>query len=147
MVKHDLLARGIASVVGAIVNGLQTTVNNLAITVANHATYSTTEEVVIGTYDGKPLYRKAVIIPALASVSGATNYAHGVLNIGKIMLGKNSHAVNSNSNSYIPIPCVTTNAIDQIGVSFNNTNVIVIVGKNQSVFNATIFLEYTKTTD
>lgn len=79
MVKHDLLARGIASVVGAIVNGLQTTVNNLAITVANHATYSTTEEVVIGTYDGKPLYRKAVIIPALASVSGATNYAHGVL--------------------------------------------------------------------
>ena len=56
--KHDLLARGIASTVGAIVNGLETAVNNLTTTVANHAKYSTTEEVVIGTYNGKPLYRK-----------------------------------------------------------------------------------------
>ena len=33
--------------------------------VDNHAKYSTTEEIVIGTYDGKPLYRSCLSIASL----------------------------------------------------------------------------------
>lgn len=123
----------------------QSDLSNLTTVVANHATYSTTEEILIGTYNGKHLYRKALIIPALGSVSGATSYAHGIANIGTILNGNASHA--TNGTSYVPIPYVSTAIVDQIGVLFNATNAIIVVGKNQSAYNATIFIEYTKTTD
>lgn len=147
MVKHDLLARGIASVVGAIVNGLQTTVNNLEITVANHATYSTTEEVVIGTYDGKPLYRKALLIPNLPSNTELTTYPHEIANVDKIMIAKNSYAKNNTSNLSLPLPFIFNPSSSNIYV-YADTEVIFIKAEtNRSTTSAIIWLEYTKTTD
>ena len=144
MVKHDLLARGIASVVGAIVNGLQTTVNNLAITVANHATYSTTEEIVIGTYDGKPLYRKCLSIANFPNTS-VVNYPHGIENVEKIFIGSNSHA--RSGGDFLPLPFPHHSVNYAITVIPTVTVVTIGTGINRSSVYGKIFLEYTKTTD
>lgn len=120
-------------------------VTDLITVVENHATYSTTEEIIIGTYDGKPLYRKAVLISALASSAGSTNYAHAIANVAKIIIGSNSHA--TNGTNWIPIPFVYSVAADNIGAFATSTNVNISVGQNRSTYSATIFVEYTKTTD
>lgn len=123
----------------------QSDLSNLITTVANHSTYSTTEEVVIGTYDGKPLYRKAVAISALKNSAGSTTYAHGISNVEVIMLGKNSNAKNG---VILPLPHVYPPSLTGcIGLNVDATNVIVLTGGNFSTYSATIWLEYTKTTD
>jgi len=134
-----------AAASAAVYTDLAQDVTDLTTVVANHGTWSTTEEVVIGTYNGKPLYRKAVLIPALASAAGTTNYAHGIANIEKIMNGKNSHA--TNGITWIPIPFAYSSLADTIGVLATASNVGISVGQYRGNFSATIFLEYTKTTD
>ena len=144
MVKNDLLARGIASVVGVIVNGLQTNLSNLTTTVENHAKYSTTEEVVIGTYDGKPLYRKCLSIASLPN-NAQVNYAHGIANVEKIFIGNNAHA--TDGVNYIPLPYANKTLSAIITLYATATNVIIETGMDRRSLSAKVFLEYTKTTD
>lgn len=117
---------------------------DLATVVANHAKYSTTEEVVIGTYDGKPLYRSCLSIASLPNMT-STSYPHGIANIEKIFIGNNSHA--TDGTNYLPLPFSNKTSTDVIGVYPNPTNVVVDTGMDRSGLSATIFLEYTKTTD
>jgi len=116
------------------------------ISVDNYTTYSTTtEEVVIGTYDGKPLYRKALLIPSLPSVTTDTQYAHGISNVEKIMIGKNSYA--KQGDAFLPLPFVYSTATSNIYIYATASNVTIKTGTNQSTASATIWLEFTKTTD
>jgi hypothetical protein len=118
---------------------------DLVTVVANHATYSTTEEIVIGTFDGKPLYRKAVLIPALSSVPGDATYNHGIANVEKIKIANGSYF--KQGNNFLTIPFVYRIPTSSIGALVSSSAVTISVGVNQSSTSAVIFLEYTKTTD
>ncbi len=112
---------------------------------ANYTKYSTTEEVVIGTYDGKPLYRKALLISSLPSVTKDTQYDHGISNVEKIMIGKNSYV--KQGDAFLPLPFVYSNAISNIYIYATVSKVAIQTGTDQSAASATVWLEYTKTTD
>lgn len=113
---------------------------------ADNQRYSTTEEVVIGTYDGKNLYRKALIVPSLPSTAGSdVPFAHGIANVDKIMISKDSYA--KQGAYYLPLPFIYNPTTSQIYILLDATNVYIKVGVNQSGTSAVIWLEYTKTTD
>ena len=133
-----------AAASAAVYTDLAQDVTDLTTVVANHATYSTTEEVVIGTYDGKPLYRSCLSIASLPNMT-STSYPHGIANIEKIFIGKNSHA--TAGTNYLPLPFTTIDVLFGIGAYPNPTNVVVDTGMDRSGLSAKVFIEYTKTTD
>ena len=112
----------------------------------DYDTHSLTPESVIGYFNNsKPLYGRTMFIPVLSSTSGARSYGHYIDNVDMIINGSGSYCYNG--ITYAPIPFISIATIDNIGLTFNTTNVNVIVGKNLSAYAATIFIEYTKTTD
>ena len=111
---------------------------------ANYTKYSTTEEIVVGTYDGKPLYRKCLSIASLPN-NALVNYPHGILNASEIFIGDNSHA--TDGTLYLPLPFADKVATANIGVYFTTTNVSIGVGMDRRNLSAKVFIEYTKTTD
>ena len=134
-----------AAASAAVYTDLAQDVTDLTTVVANHAKWSTTEEIVIGVYNGKPLYRKALLIPALGSVAGDTNYAHGIANVDIITIGNGSYF--KQGALFLTVPFLYRIFTSSIGAFAGTTNVAVSVGSNQSTTSAVIFLEYTKTTD
>jgi len=123
---------------------LDTDVTNLKAVVASHAKYSTTEEVVIGTYNGKPLYRKALLISSLPN-NAQVSYPHGIINTEKIIIGSDSHY--TDGINFLPSSFSSNVSTANIGIYVNATNVIITASMNRSSLSAIIFLEYTKTTD
>ena len=98
-------------------------------------TYST-DEIVIGTYLNKPLYRKVVNMGNLANNSGKS-VAHNLSNF--VIRTINGSATNGSIHIGI------SGFNDEVYIS--NTDVIWNTKANRSSFTAYVVLEYTKTTD
>lgn len=105
-------------------------------------TYST-EEIVIGTYLGKPLYRK--VITGNLSMS---EIQHGLSNF--VLRNCYGMFYNSNSGKYFPVPSVRPAYPEYaVGLIVGSTAVQLERATNvqQSYMTIEIVLEYTKTTD
>ena len=116
-----------------------------AINEVNDKLNYSTEEQRIGTWIGKPLYRKVVYLNTLPNNATDVRYATGITtNIDVIkMYGK---AYNTSNNRTFPLPFVGANFIGW--VYDNSTNEILItttIDRSSLIGYATI--EYTKTTD
>jgi hypothetical protein len=109
------------------------------------------EEQVIGTYFGKPLYRKVLKINALPSTTKETMYAHGIENLeivtniyGTAILDQGNGSIYQMILPYCPV----TGLENGVSVSRSTAgNIAIQCGKDRSIWNAEIVLEYTKTTD
>lgn len=113
--------------------------------VNNMNTYSTTEQRV-GTYNGKPLYRKIVEFGALPNAT-SKNVAHSISNLLNVVniKGWTKRA----DGTTFPLPYESGSQINEsIALFSNNTNISIYCGVNRTEFTTTyITLEYTKTTD
>lgn len=107
------------------------------------STYST-EERVIGTWLGKPLYRKVINFGSLPNAT--TKLVTTTLaNVNYI----NMYGMANNETDYFPLNMsrpVSGSNLD-LGCRINNNNIVIESATDRSNFNAYIILEYTKTTD
>lgn len=104
--------------------------------------YSTTE-VVIGTHNNKPLYKKDLETIALPNV-GVNSYNTGIENIDKVI-----KLYGTCSNGLILNGVRPEDRDAEIGAWFDTTEMKVKIstGRDRSNLTATVTLEYTKTTD
>lgn len=110
----------------------------------NYEQYSL-NETRIGTYLGKPLYRKVIDFGALPNAT-AKSVAHGISNIDKIV--KIDGITYANQN-YSPIPLIYNSSEAQYNTEIyvGGSNITMRSTQNRSNTTAMIYLEYTKTTD
>jgi hypothetical protein len=109
----------------------------------NSTSYSTTEQVV-GTWLGKPIYRKVIECGALPN-NANKDVTHNIQNLG-ITIKCNGMAIRTSDSRALTIPDSTPNA--EIGCGITNTNVYITTHNDRSSFNYSfLILEYTKTTD
>lgn len=116
-----------------------------AINEVNDKLNYSTEEQRVGTWIGKPLYRKVVYLNTLPNNAIDVRYATGITtNIDVIkMYGK---AYNTRNNRTFPLPFVGSNFISWI--YDNSTNEILITTTlDRSSLIGYAIIEYTKTTD
>ena len=112
---------------------------------SNKQIYST-EEQLIGTWLGKPLYRKVIYIPSLPNGT-STEYSHGISNIERItnIFGT---AYSNTYDMFLTLPFVdTVSNSSNIRITANKTHINVKTGNDRSDCDASVTLEYTKTTD
>ena len=122
----------------------QDVINNLDI-INNNLKFSL-DEIVVGEYLNKPLYRKVIEFGNLPN-STAVYKNHGISNIDKIIGIK---AIGTDGNQFYPIPFVpTVNMYNNTALTLraNKTQVGVFASTDFTSHTATIILEYTKTTD
>lgn len=110
----------------------------------NRDVYST-EETVIGTWLGKPLYRKVIDVGALPDDTTKL-VAHNITNIDYIVrfygtaMGSNNHT--------LPLPHVNPKTPNYgILLQVSRTNVEIETGHARSDYSGYVTIEYTKTTD
>ena len=104
--------------------------------------YSTTETVV-GTYMGKPLYRKVVDCGALPN-NTTKQILHNIANIN--IITKTSGTSWTNDGTTIPLP--TASLTSPVVISSGKSKIDIITITDRSTFtNSNVTLEYTKTTD
>lgn len=117
--------------------------DNIETAINTNDIYST-DEIVIGKWLGKPLYRKVYDVGTLPdSTTKLINSGLSNINIVKIY-GTATEEI----GTYIPLPYVTLTDIYQISLVYNSSNQISITtGTNRSQFTGFVVLEYTKTTD
>ena len=104
--------------------------------------YSTTETV-IGTYMGKPLYRKVVDCGALPN-NTTKEILHNIANIN--IITKTSGTAWDNIGTTIPLPTASLTSPVIIYVDKSKIYITTITDKSTST-NSNVTLEYTKTTD
>lgn len=105
--------------------------------------YSTTEQR-IGTWVGKPLYRKVFNFGAMPNTA-SKDITHNISNLGTTIKCYGM-AVRTSDSRALSIPDSTPGA--EIACGVTNTNVYVTTYSDRSSFNDShIIIEYTKTTD
>lgn len=107
---------------------------------SNKQIYSTSEQV-IGTWLGKPLYRKVIDFGSLPNAT-YKEVAHNISNFNAIVNVYGS-AIRSDKTS-IPLPYASSNYVE---LYINATKVTITTTSDRSLFNGYVTLEYTKTTD
>lgn len=128
---------------------LNTTLEQLKTDVENKHTYST-EEQVIGTWiDGKPIYRKVIVISQLSS-DGL--YNHNISNLDNLIsITGSMYNPSGTGYGWQPIPRINISDMAVYGIeigNFRDTTFKLTRGSGyQSFGKAIIILEYTKTTD
>ena len=123
----------------------QIIVNNREIYTKDNQEIYSTNEIKIGTWLGKPLYRKVIDFGALPNAT-AKSVAHGISNIDKIT--KIEGITYSNQN-YSPLPLVYNSNEAQFNTEIyvGYANIFMKTTQNRSSVTAYVTLEYTKTTD
>lgn len=111
---------------------------NITIQGSNYFEYSD-EEIRIGTYFGKPLYRKVINFGSLPNAT-VKEVPHGISNIDKMVTVRGIAG-------FFPIPRVHKETMLNIGIEAGPINVLILTNYNYSSTNAIVILEYTKTTD
>lgn len=111
---------------------------NITIQGSNYFEYSD-EEIRIGTYFGKPLYRKVVDFGTLPNAT-VKEVPHGISNIEKVVTVRGIAG-------FFPIPRIHKESVLNIGIEAGATNILILTNYNYSSTNAIAILEYTKTTD
>jgi hypothetical protein len=110
-------------------------------------TYST-DEIVIGTWLGKPLYRKVYSAGTLPNAT-TKNIPSGLIPSDVFIVKMEGIAKVETRNVYIPLPFVTTTELNCISLTFQTDgNIRIQTGVDRTEFNESyVVLEYTKTTD
>jgi len=110
-------------------------------------TYST-DEIVIGTWLGKPLYRKVYSAGTLPNAT-TKNIPSGLIPSDVFIVKMEGIAKVETRNVYIPLPFVTTAELNCISLTFQaDGNIRIQTGVDRTEFNKSyVVLEYTKTTD
>ena len=107
-------------------------------------TYSTTETVV-GTYNGKPLYRKIVDCGALPN-NTTKGVAHGIANIDTITNISGTSWMNDGDGTTIPLP--TASLTSPVVIYSDKSKIYITTTTDRStMINSNVIIEYTKTTD
>lgn len=125
------------------VDFLKLTINNKPV---YPNSYEDNTEIVVGTYDGKPLYRKKLTITPTAAYG---TYLHGINDIKYVVNAYGRFTRTSGSNQQNLIPCTYTNWEVYL-YDFTTTSYIVRFSTNQwnaGVGDVHITIEYTKDTD
>lgn len=105
-----------------------------------------TEEQVVGVWNGKPLYRKVVYIEALPN-NGQVLTPIGVDNIEYIKTLEGMATI-ANNSSFFPMNNIRPDGLaNGVGCRATNTDIIIETGTDRSMFHAYVIVEYTKTTD
>ena len=100
-------------------------------------------EVKIGTYFGKPLYRTVVDFGALPS-SSTREVAHGISNLGSVI---SLRGTATDGTNHLILPRTHSLGNYCIVLEINTNNILISTGYDFSYMNATVIVEYTKTTD
>lgn len=100
------------------------------------------DEVVVGEYLGKPLYRKVVDCGYLPN-NAIKNVIHGISNAEYVTIKGTA----SDGASAFPLPRVHPSTNLSISLEINGTNITLYDQYNFSSYKAEVTLEYTKTTD
>lgn len=112
-------------------------------------TYSE-EEQKVGTWiNGKPLYKKSMMVTNLSYLVGEHNIDIGIPNVEMIFIGEGSF-INGYNNKFIPINRYTGDALYNCWGSTTNTTLTLRCGQYNTAnayFWAIVTLYYTKTTD
>ena len=116
-------------------------------------TYST-DEVVIGTYGGKPLYRK--IYETTTSIPGGGGYTsitipHGLSNVDKIWVDNSVSRIETTGSSYtsysLPLIGYEGNTTDKIYTKVDSTNITIYGNGWGTSWRKIVGVLYTKTND
>ena len=104
-----------------------------------------TEEVVIGTFLGKPLYRKVINLGNLPN-NTTKNILHNISNLD-VLVNCYGTAKRTDGNILI-LPNVDKDGLQySVRLSANSYQLIVTTGSDRSAFSGYAVMEYTKTTD
>ena len=105
------------------------------------------EEHIVGTFDGKNLYEKVVTVGALVN-AGTAEVPHGIAHLDIVV---NVCGMAAASGYQIPIPIAGTTSIigtgQNIAMRVTPTHVQVGTNSNMSAYSAFAIIRYTKTTD
>ena len=104
--------------------------------------YSTKEQK-IGTWLGKPLYRKVVDVGALPN-NAVKHVPHNITNLGSVI---RIYGWAFGVDLHIPLPFTSTYAPYSVMCNVLDTNIQMEAGYDRSNMSGYIILEYTKTTD
>lgn len=107
--------------------------------------YNTTEKKTGGLFQNKPIYRKVLDFGYLPNATSKSVFVN-INNLDKIIF---LYGFAMTSRYCIPLPCISITSAESVSLFFDyNTNMIIVeTGINRSTYNATIVIEYTKTTD
>lgn len=124
-----------------------TKTNSLEVSGVDVGNKYSTNEVVIGNWLGKPLYRKVLQLTELPGGSTPTvTVAHGINNFEYAITLRGFYL---NDTTTLLLPFMSDYDVTaQITLSINDTNIVLLGGLNyQSSITGYIIVEYTKTTD
>lgn len=103
------------------------------------------KETIIGTFLGKPLYRKVIDFETLPNAT-TKSVNHNISNLQYIVTLRGF--TKETSGNKFPIPHSATGAIaNQISIWANSSQVTIQTGIDRTGYSAYVILEYTKTTD
>lgn len=105
------------------------------------------EEQVIGTWFGKPIYRKVINIGKLQATKGAYSYDHGISNIDYFT---KVEGIMSNGTEWFSMNACyrgVSNYAYDFGLLATKTKITCSTQTDRSAYSAIVTLEYTKTTD
>lgn len=95
--------------------------------------------------DGKKIYRKVILLPAMAK--GAT-YEYDLTNLTPATYIQLYGFVQDFQNQYLPLlNSDTDNVIFNIFLRIKNNKLLVVTGKGKQIIEGFVVLEYTKTTN
>lgn len=126
-------------------NEIKAVVNNNDDIVTNATTYST-DEIRIGTWMNKPLYRKVYYVNAFANNSNV----YLDINVENVdtVISANGYAKNSSHTETIFLNSSYSNAIhDSIVLEESSNKIRLHTTSDRSGYSGYVWIEYTKTTD
>ena len=112
-------------------------------------TYSSSETFVGYWTDGKPIYRKVIDFGTLPN-NTTKNVAHNISNLKSVVKLEGIATFTSGGVQgwmSLPLQYVGSNSNYNVQLTANATNVIIQANTDRSSYSATIYIEYTKTTD
>jgi hypothetical protein len=101
------------------------------------------DEQVIGTWLGKPLYRKVVEFGTLPNNTSKT-VAHNISNLGIVVSLK---AISQDNTNIIPIPFFSSANTNCISIYANFSNIVITTYADKTTLSARVIIEYKKSTD
>lgn len=109
---------------------------------SNNSEYILTE-MVVGSYKNKPVYRRGIDIVSLPNATSGS-YPHGATNVLYIL---SVYGMTYDGTNYRPLPFVYPTLTATISIYATTTNIVIDTGLDRRTLSATVFIEYTKTTD
>ena len=107
------------------------------------------EEKVIGTWFGKPLYKKTLLIDSFPN-NGAAKHYHGIVNPDKVFVDVSNSFIETKNEKNVIIPIVSMNGMgldEKISLWADKEVICLYANVDYSAYSGVVTLKYTKTTD